>query len=166
MRFRNIFILLFLLVSVLPSFAQRGNSKNSLKVTVLDTLYNEPIGYATVYISKDGTINGAKFSTTDAEGKAVIDGLAAGKFIFTAEMMGYVSKKLNIEIKPGVNDLGKIYMTEDVSTIEQVVISAVGNPIVVKKDTIEYSAASFKTTENDVLEDLLKKLPGIEVDAS
>lgn len=166
MRFRNIFVLLFLLVSVFPSFAQRGNSKNSLKVTVLDTLYNEPIGYATVYISKDGTINGAKFSTTDAEGKAVIDGLAAGKFIFTAEMMGYVSKKLNIEIKPGVNDLGKIYLTEDVSTIDQVVISAVGNPIVVKKDTIEYSAASFKTTENDVLEDLLKKLPGFEVDAS
>ena len=104
MRYRNIFILLFLFVSVLPSFAQRGNSKNSLKVTILDTLYNEPIGYATVYVSKDGTTQGAKFSTTDADGKALVEGLATGKFVFTAELMGYVTKKLNIEIKPGVND--------------------------------------------------------------
>ena len=44
-------------------------------------------------------------------------------------------------------------------------VSAVGNPIVVKKDTIEYSAAAYKTTDNDVLEDLLKKLPGVDVDS-
>ena len=40
-----------------------------------------------------------------------------------------------------------------------------GNPIIVKKDTIEYAASSFKTSDNDMLEELLKKLPGVEVEA-
>ncbi|MBQ2113037.1 MAG: outer membrane beta-barrel protein, partial [Bacteroidales bacterium] len=44
-------------------------------------------------------------------------------------------------------------------------VSAVGNPIIVKKDTIEYNASSFKTSDNDMLEDLLKKLPGVEVNS-
>ena len=56
-------------------------------------------------------------------------------------------------------------MSEDVEMLDAVVVSAVGNPIVVKKDTIEYSAAAYKTTDNDVLEDLLKKLPGVDVDS-
>ena len=44
-------------------------------------------------------------------------------------------------------------------------VSAVGNPIVIKKDTIEYNASSFKVSDNDMLEQLLKKLPGVEVEA-
>jgi hypothetical protein len=54
-------------------------------------------------------------------------------------------------------------MAEDVKVLDAASVTAVGNPIVVKKDTVEYNASSFKTNDNDMLEDLLKKLPGVEV---
>ena len=62
-------------------------------------------------------------------------------------------------------DLGEVRIAEDVEVLDAASVSAVGNPIIVKKDTIEYSASSFKTSDNDMLEELLKKLPGVEVAA-
>ena len=62
-----------------------------------------------------------------------------------------------------MKDLGEIRMKLDREQLDAASVSAVGNPIIIKKDTIEYNASSFKTTDNDVLEDLLKKLPGVEV---
>ena len=54
-------------------------------------------------------------------------------------------------------------MDPDTKMLDAASVSAVGNSIIIKKDTIEYNASSFKTVDNDVLEDLLKKLPGVEV---
>ena len=54
-------------------------------------------------------------------------------------------------------------MVEDAVALDAAKVSAVGNPIIIKKDTIEYNASSFKTSDNDMLENLLKKLPGVEV---
>lgn len=76
--------------------------------------------------------------------------------------MGY--KPLEKEVKvEGRLDLGVLKMREDAKLIDAASVSAVGNPIIMKKDTIEYNASSFKTSDNDMLEDLLKKLPGVEV---
>lgn len=59
-------------------------------------------------------------------------------------------------------NLGILTAKESIRTLKEVVVQA--PPIVIKEDTIEYNAASFKVKENAVVEDLLKKLPGIEVD--
>ena len=71
-------------------------------------------------------------------------------------MIKVVEKALN---------LGEIRFHEDVEVLDAASVSAVGNPIIVKKDTVEYNASSFKTSDNDMLEELLKKLPGVEVDS-
>lgn len=143
------------------AFAQNG----SVKLVLLDSLTNAPIEFASVYVSKDGTVKGAKHSMTDTKGEAVISGVAPGRYIFKAELMGYKVKQLDITVGKTLLDLGVVKMEEDVSTLEQVVVSAVGNPIVVKKDTIEYNASSVKISDNDMLEDLIKKLPGFEVNS-
>ena len=97
-----------------------------------------------------------------ADGNAKLEKVPAGKYNFKAELLGYKNFTKVIEVK-GNLDLGEVKMTLDKETLEQATVSASGNPITVKKDTIEYNASSFKTTENSVLEDLLKKLPGIEI---
>ncbi len=140
-----------------------GQEKRVAKVRLLDSLTAQPIEFATVYISKDGTTDKAKYSLTNSQGSATIQNLDAGEYVFTAEMMGYVAVKKKITIKGKSTDIGDVKMEPDVTTLDGAKISAVGNPIVVKKDTIEYNAASFKTTDNDMLEELLKKLPGVEV---
>ena len=60
--------------------------------------------------------------------------------------------------------LGKIFLEPDKEMLDAASVSAQGNPMIVKKDTIEYTASSFKTSDSDMLEQLLKKLPGVEVD--
>ena len=78
--------------------------------------------------------------------------------------MGYKPYSKEIVLESNM-DLGKIKMQEDREVLDAASVSAVGNPIVVKKDTVEYTASSFKTSDNDMLEELLKKLPGVEVDS-
>lgn len=77
-------------------------------------------------------------------------------------MLGYKTFTKDITVKDAVN-LGIVKLDPDKQVLDAASVSATGNPIVIKKDTIEYNATSFKTTDNDMLEDLLKKLPGVEV---
>jgi hypothetical protein len=50
-------------------------------------------------------------------------------------------------------------------SLDEVIVTAERPPITVKNDTIEFNANSFKTLPNALVEDLLKKLPGVRVDA-
>ena len=136
-----------------------------MKLRLTDSISREPVPFAAVYVSKDGTTKGAYYAVTDDSGTGVIKNVPAGKYVFVAELMGYNRLVRQVTVRGSVTDLGELYMYEDVEMLDAVVVSAVGNPIVVKKDTIEYSAAAYKTTDNDVLEDLLKKLPGVDVDS-
>ncbi|MCF0165959.1 MAG: carboxypeptidase-like regulatory domain-containing protein, partial [Bacteroidales bacterium] len=154
----------FLLLA-LPLFmsAQEKRSTNIIKVHLVDSLTRNPLGFVTVYVSKDGSSDGAIYNLTDDAGRANLERVPNGKLIFKAEMMGYHTVTKNVTVSERITNLGTIAMLEDVQVLEQAVITAAGNPIVVKKDTIEYTASSFKTTDNDMLIELLKKLPGIEV---
>ena len=162
MTYKRLLSALLLIFSAWSLFAQKGD--NTVKVKLTDTLSLEPVSFATIYLSKDGSTS-AYYAVTDADGKGMIKGVPAGKYMFVADMVGYRKLVRNITVDKAVTDLGELFMSEDVEMLDAVVVSAVGNPIVVKKDTIEYSAAAYKTTDNDVLEDLLKKLPGVDVDS-
>ncbi|HIZ88116.1 MAG TPA: outer membrane beta-barrel protein [Candidatus Coprenecus pullistercoris] len=160
MAYRRILLLFLVLIPALSAAAQE---RNSIIVRLVDSLASEPVPYATVYVSKDGTATGAYYAMTDGNGKGVISPVPSGKYILVAELMGYKPVSRVVTVGRGTNDLGTLYMYENIEMLDAVVVTAVGNPIVVKKDTIEYSAAAYKTSDNDVLEDLLKKLQGVEV---
>ena len=120
------------------------------------------MGFATVSLTKSGEQKPYKYALTDSEGKATIERVSHGKYVFKAEIMGYKTYTKAIELG-GDFALGTIKMDQDKQLLDAASVSATGNPIIIKKDTIEYNASSFKTTDNDMLEDLLKKLPGVEV---
>jgi hypothetical protein len=65
--------------------------------------------------------------------------------------------------KSRIIDLGKIYLS--VKELEEVTIKGERLPVTIKKDTIEFDAEAFKTRPNAVVEDLLKKLPGVQVNS-
>ena len=162
-RILSILLLVFLSAWGL-SAQQKGGY--SIKVKLTDSLSLEPVSFATIYVSKDGTSKNAYFAMTDGAGKGVISNVpSVGKYVFVAELMGYYRLVHPIEIKNKETDLGEMLMNEDITMLDEVVVTAVGNQMVAKKDTLEYTAELFKTTDNDVLEDLLKKLPGVEVDS-
>ncbi len=155
-------LLIFVLFLLTFSFSLPAQSYLSVKVRLLDANNNEPVPFATVYVSKDGTTKNAFYSLTDEQGYATIPKVKSGTYIFKAELLGYKIFTKEVKIDASI-DLGVFKIEPNIDQIEQSVVSAVGNPIVVKKDTIEYNASSFKTTDNDMLEELLKKLPGVEI---
>ena len=136
----------------------------TVKLKLIDEKTSEPVSYATASLTVKGETTAARYVLTDAEGAASLTKVKKGTYILKAELMGFNTHQQEITIEKDV-DLGQIKMTEDVKVLDAASVSAVGNPIVVKKDTIEYSASSFKTSDNDMLEELLKKLPGVEVAA-
>ena len=156
--FRRIFIFL-LAVAAVPAFAQNSFT---VKFRLLDAGSGEPVGYATASLTVKGEKSASKYVLPDGEGNASLAKVRKGTYILKAELMGYKTYEKELLVEKNVN-LGDIKMEEDVKVLDAASVSAVGNPIIVKKDTIEYTASSFKTSDNDMLEDLLKKLPGVEV---
>ncbi len=157
--------LVFLLgvISTLGLFAQ---GRSTVKVMLTDSLTAEPVAYSSVYLSADGTTQRAYYSTSIEDGSATILRVPFGKYFLTAEMVGYKKFVKKVEVYGSQVDLGTMKLQQDVSMLDEVVVSAVGNQIVVKKDTIEFNAELIKSSDDDVLEDLLKKAGGgIEVNS-
>ncbi len=134
------------------------NHKVSLQLQ--DATNGEPVGFATVSISTEK--GQPKFTLSDGEGKAVLEKVRNGKYTLKAEIMGYKPHQQSLEVKADLN-LGVIKMDPDTQVLDAAAVTAVGNPIIIKKDTVEYNASSFKISDDNMLVDLLKKLPGIDV---
>ncbi len=146
------------------SLAASAQNIYSVKLKLIDAKTSEPVGFATASLTVKGEATPAKYVLTDSEGAATLAKLKKGTYILKAELMGYKTHQQEVTVEKNVN-LGQIKMEEDVEVLDAARVSDVGNPIVVKKDTIEYTASSFKTSDNDMLEELLKKLPGVEVES-
>ncbi len=156
---KRIAIAFALMTVSLAAYAQ-----NSFSVTVklTDETTGEPVGFATVSVTEKGAEKPAKYVLADEDGAASLTRVRKGTYILKAEQMGYKTYEKEITLEKNL-DLGTVKLAQDIEALEAAKVTDVGNPIIVKKDTIEYTATSFKTSENDMLEDLLKKLPGVEV---
>ena len=134
-----------------------------INAVVVDSLTNEPVGFASVYVipSKDTTIT--NFTLTDAKGEARLDDVPFGSYVFHVEMLGYKPFIKEKYFRQAGIDMGTIKLQVDEQFLEAAVVSDIGNPIVVKKDTVEFNASSFRVGANAMLKDLLKRMPGMEV---
>jgi hypothetical protein len=142
-------------------------SQATIKGKLLDSTAKTPLSLATITVFKaaDTAIITYRLSNTDGDFK--IPGLP---FDINCRMVvsfnGYSGYRKEFTIQAGnpVLDLGNINMTTSSKLMDEVVIFAERPPVVIKKDTVEFNASAFKTLPNALVEDLLKKLPGVQVD--
>lgn len=139
------------------------NQNTNLEMILQDARSGEPIAYATVYLIPQGDTIITNFALSNPKGKVEMDEIIGGKYEVNAEMIGYKPYVKVHNLTGWHNDLGIILMEEDPEYIDAATITALANPVTIKKDTIEYNAAAFHVGENAMLEDLLKKMPGMEV---
>ena len=99
---------------------------------------------------------------TNTHGAFTISGISKGKYILQASYVGFSDTYRNLDLKKSV-DLDTIFLLEGGVNLQEVVVTGVRTEIKVMEDTVEYNAGSFKTQPNSVVEDLLKRLPGVEV---
>ena len=139
------------------------NRMTEITATVVDSLTNEPMAFASVYVipAKDTTIT--NFTLTNDKGEAKLDEVPLGQYTFHVEMMGYKPFVKDRYFRERITDFGTIKLQQDDEYLQAAVINEVGNPIVVKKDTVEFNASSFRVGSNAMLKDLLKRMPGMEI---
>jgi hypothetical protein len=152
-------ILAFLLFSNI-AFAQKFSIKGQLKDEK-----NTALPSATVMLLQVKDSSLVNFASSNADGIFEMKNILRGSYLFKVTYVGLVT--ITKKIEPAENELivelGVITMSAKSQELDEVVIQAEKVPVVVKRDTIEFNASSFKTTENANVEDLLKKLPGVEV---
>ena len=138
---------------------------SEIKASVVDSLTNEPVSFASVYVipSKDTTIT--NFTLSDAKGEAKLDEVPFGSYVFHVEMMGYKPFIKERYFRERQVDMGTIRLQVDEQFLQAATVTDVGNPIVIKKDTVEFNASSFRVGANAMLKDLLLRMPGMEITA-
>lgn len=104
---KRIIALICGLVSMLAfSYGAAAQSKNVTAV-LQDSSSGEPIGYATVSLTKSGAKSASKYALSDDKGKAVIEKVTDGTYTFKAELLGYKTFTKEITVKGGF-DLGVV----------------------------------------------------------
>lgn len=141
-------------------------TSSNVTLTVLDSLNMSPLSYATVFLVPRGDSTITHFTLTDSLGVASLDKVTRGAYLLNIEMLGYKPRQKEFYARKDKEDLGQFLMQEDAELLEAAKVASVANPMLIKQDTIEYNAAAFAVSENDMLVDLLKKMPGMEVDAN
>ena len=112
------------------------------------------------YSDKEGL-----FSLTSSRVSPHASSKTPQKLLIVASYMGYQTSEKIITIRNKVKeyDLKDVYMQEDARLLGEALVSATPPPVMVKEDTVEYFADSYKTQPDATAEDLLKRLPGVEV---
>ncbi|NOT75561.1 MAG: TonB-dependent receptor [Cyclobacteriaceae bacterium] len=155
-------ILLILFLAGLSSFAMA--QKVNITGQVLDTLSN-PIPSATVMLLNATDSSLVNFGVSDVRGVFELKNVAKNNYFLKITFVGLAPflKPISTLSSTSVLDVGRIKMEPYSKELEGIVIMGEKAPVTVKRDTIEFNAGSFKTKANATVEDLLKKLPGMEV---
>ncbi|MDY6417731.1 MAG: outer membrane beta-barrel protein, partial [Bacteroidales bacterium] len=141
----------------------RSNRNIKVKLSLQDAKSEEPLSFATVYLNPQGDTTITHFALSDSEGKVEIPDVPVGRYRLNVELIGYTPFVKDCNFRNYEEDLGVIKLEENPEIIDAASITAVGNAIEVKQDTLIYNAAAFHVGDNAMLEDLIKKMPGMEV---
>lgn len=151
--------LVAMLLATIPAMAY------NLKGTVVDASDESGMADATVRLlhAKDSTFY--KGTAADINGAFEFQNVPNGKYIIEATYLGYDKAYVDVTVKgASVADL-KVSLTESSILLAEATVTGVKTPVKVMQDTVEYNADSYTTQPNAVVEDLLKRLPGVEVDS-
>lgn len=148
---------LFTLHFSLPNFAQKINFKGSVRDTA-----NRPLEGATVMLMEPKDSSLVTFARSQSSGNFELKNLDRQAYLLKITFLGL--RPYNQLIQPTDVNLGEIRMQAIPKDLNEVVIRGERSPVTIKADTIEYNADSFKVQPNAVVEDLLKRLPGVEVE--
>jgi len=138
----------------------------SVKGRIVDTAGKQDLSQATVSVTPVNDSSAAQFVVTNKQGAFLVRNLKAGKYRLIITFEGYqaVVKRFAIDTTELNVDFATIYMQKATQEMAAVIVQR--PPMAVKGDTVEYNAAMYTTKPNAIAEDLLKKFPGIQVDAS
>jgi Outer membrane protein beta-barrel family/Carboxypeptidase regulatory-like domain len=160
------FFLFFSFILLAGSASHAQKPSGSIRAVLSDTALKQPLEGATISLVSAFDSVLAAHAVSDRSGMFQIKGLANDNYKLFISYSGFEPFHANITIssKKQSVDLGNIILKKDMQTLDTFVVAS-NVPIQIKGDTTQFNASAFKTVPNANAEDLLKKLPGVEVDA-
>jgi hypothetical protein len=158
---KNLALLFF--IGLLP-YIVAAQQIGFVKGKLTDTAARQPLAGATVAILLGSDSSLASFTLSDKKGEFEIKNLAAGKYLLVVSFTGYevFNKPFSLTTAMPGALFGEINMQREYKTLTGVVVSDI-SPVKIHGDTISFKANAFNTRPDATVEDLLKKLPGIQV---
>lgn len=148
-----------------PCLHAQTQPQGSISGNIFDATTKQPIPAATIRIlhPQDSTlITGV---SSKANGSFIVS-LQPGAYLAHISFMGYADLFRNATLTPSHPAvlLDTLIMHESHIMLDEAIITGQAPEIVVKGDTLEYNADTYKVTETAVIEDMLKKMTGVEID--
>ncbi len=164
MNKKGIFILLCF---VFLAMTQSVMAQYAISGLVKDKLDNQPLPQVSVRLLSAKDSSFVTGISSNNNGTFNLPVARAGKYIASLSFLGYKTWEQPVELsnKQRRVNLGTITLESNDIMLQEAVVISKAAEVVVKEDTVEFNADSYKTQPNAVVEDLLKKLPGVEVDA-
>ena len=159
--------LLLVALGVIPAFAQSGGGKVIVSGRVLDGVDKLPVIQAGVQILsvKDSVVVAG--NVTDLDGKFSLSA-RPGKYLLKISYIGYKTdfRNLTLDRNRLRTNVGEIPLEVDAVMLDEAVVVAEAPEVIAKADTLVYNSSAYRVPEGSALEELVKKLPGAEVDES
>lgn len=163
---KNLFLLavLCLLTASLYGQSAPNPSRISIQGRSVDTS-SAPLASSTIMLLSPKDSSLVNFMRADEKGSFTFKNIKSGTYVLKISFVGYIP--YNLVVKPtgdAMIDLGELVLKPITKELMEVVVRTAKAPLTIKGDTIEYNASSFKVPPGSTVEDLLRKLPGVQVD--
>ena len=148
--------------------AQEENEENrrlTISGQLLDSDQKEPMIQATVqlFLAQDSTFVGGTVS--DIKGNFIIEAPSNGTYRLRISSVGYQNIEREVILRRYQNqDLGRLLMSPESVMLKEAVVVGRAAQVVVRKDTLVFNPEAIRTPEGSAIEELIKRMPGAEVD--
>lgn len=156
--------LVLLLLSTFSIFAQ--NKVITVSGRVVESDSKEPAAQATVQLLSLPDSAYAAGIASNNQGWFTLPKVKAGKYLLKVSYIGFLTKHVPLHLYANMTEkrVGTIALESDAVMLKEAVITAEAPQVTVKEDTLEYNSSAYRTPEGAMLEELVKKLPGAEID--
>lgn len=159
---------LLMLLACSYCFILAATAQGTLKGKLADSASKAPVGLATITVFRAADTSIITYRLSNPEGEFKVPGLPLDvncRVVVSVSGYSGYRKEFIMTASASIIDIGTILLTPSAKSLDEVIVFAERPPVVIKKDTVEFNASAFKTLPNALVEDLLKKLPGVQVDA-
>ena len=155
------------MLSIVAVKAQTGEEDEGLTVSgnVHDAELKEPMVQATVQLfrKRDSTFVGG--TVTDLRGNFSVEAPANGVYKLRVSTVGYQTIEREVTLRRNQSqDMGMLLMSPESVMLQEAVVTGRAAQVIVKKDTLVYNPEAYRTPEGSPIEELIKRIPGAEVD--
>lgn len=163
---RNIILILSFLI-LIPLFlhAQSEDRKLTISGQLHDVELKEPVSQATIqlFLVTDSTFVGGTIS--NEKGIFSVEAPSSGTFRLRVSSIGYQTIEREVTLRRNQNlDLGNLLLSSDNIMLKETVVTAQVAQVMARKDTLIYNPEAYRTPEGSAIEELIKRMPGAEVD--